>query len=117
MPSEEPLQTVLPVSNDLEKLMQQLGQDWTAYEIDGRVWIRGRIPSLSLARGQTCQEYIYKKLQEHLPSYATVSKDNICISTQKTTYCVCLELPSDSSFLSRLRQHLAQFVGKNLLGS
>jgi predicted RecB family endonuclease len=115
MPSEEPLQTVLPVSNDLQQLMQQLGQDWTAYEIDGRVWIRGRIPSF--ARGQTCQEYIYKKLQKHLPSYATVTKDNIWISTQKTTYCVCLELPSDSSFLTRLRQHLAQFVGKNLLGS
>ena len=115
--SESPVQTVLPVTAGLEKLMQELGQDWIAYEINGRVWIRGRISSQHPGKGQSWQHYIAQKLQDRLGTYAHVNPENIRISKRSSTYSVLLMLSSDPSSLVQLRQHLVQFVGKSLLDS
>jgi len=114
--SDTPLQTIVPVGSGLDRTMQDFGQDWIAYEIDGHIWIRGRIFSRPPG-GQRLDKYIFGKLKDRLAPYAVVDQKNMWISKQRTTYSVLLRLPPDPSSLSELRRHLVQFVRKNLLES
>ncbi len=108
--SETPLESILPLGSDLEKLTQDLHQDWIAYQIDQIIWIRGK--NSQKLRGLELQRYLNRLFSR----IAGVRVDSWWLSNNETTYHLALRL-AKSKVVKELKQFLANFIGKSLLTS
>ncbi len=103
-PDDSPLDVILPLGNHLEALMQDLRQDWIAYQIDTFVVFRGRLPS-----SIKCEEKLGKFFSQKLGIVPT----RCLISLEKTTFLVEVVLPRGKD-VAALKAQLVKFQNRSL---
>lgn len=107
----EPLRGILQVGSHLDKLMEQLRQDWIAYRIDDIVWIRGRTPHK--VKANKLHQRLLQLLGTAMAPTGTVPLQALRCAKHGTTFTAALDVSRANAF-AVLWERLKALQGKRI---
>jgi len=106
-PTQPPVSVLLPLSSELNHLMRNLNQDWIAFQIDNKVWIRGALTE------KLDQDAIAQTLGKVLEPLVVVNPGHVRISKSNRTFSYVISVDKGET-TKAIKGRLATYAGKKM---